>query len=104
MMPQEVKVWNWLRELPPEWGYHFRRQVRIGPYVADFACLRPKIVVEIDGHSHGSDAARVADADRDRYLAEQGFKVLRFWNAEIGRGGQDFVDYFTAKLSGEDKP
>jgi very-short-patch-repair endonuclease len=36
----------------------FRRQHRIGPYIADFACVLLKIVVEVDGGTHCTDAER----------------------------------------------
>ena len=34
-------------------GRKFRRQVPIGPYFADFACLEARLVVEVDGEHHG---------------------------------------------------
>ncbi|HEY2574332.1 MAG TPA: DUF559 domain-containing protein [Verrucomicrobiaceae bacterium] len=62
-------------------GYKFKRQVLIGPYIADFACLERKIIVELDGPLH---ASRVAyDRKRDAYLAKCGFRILRFSNATI---------------------
>jgi very-short-patch-repair endonuclease len=36
-------------------GSHFRRQVVIGPYIADFACLAQRLIVEVDGSQHGDD-------------------------------------------------
>jgi very-short-patch-repair endonuclease len=60
-------------------GIKFRRQVPIGPYVVDFACLRYRLIVEADGPHH--DAER--DAARDAWLAAQGFRTLRFTNEEI---------------------
>jgi len=41
----ERKFWQELRLLKSD-GYHFRRQVPIGGYVADFACYRRRIVIE----------------------------------------------------------
>jgi very-short-patch-repair endonuclease len=66
-------------------GYHFRRQVAIGPYVVDFACKQARIVVEADGVQHGQDQAPAQDAMRDRWLSEQGYLILRFGNADIRR-------------------
>jgi len=57
----------------------FRRQVPIGPYVVDFLCLRHRLIVEADGPFH--DDAR--DAARDTWLRSQGFRVLRFANANV---------------------
>ena len=62
---------------------HFRRQMAIGPYVADFVCLERKLIVELDGDQHGTDDALAYDAKRDNYLKRQGFKVLRFSNLEV---------------------
>lgn len=62
---------------------HFRRQVAIGPYIVDFACHGEKIVVEIDGDTHGQEIQRRRDQKRDRYLTSRGYRVLRFWNNDV---------------------
>lgn len=62
-------------------GCEFRRQVPVGPYVADFACLEQSLIVELDGGQHGERA--VYDAARDAWLKAQGFRVLRFWNDQV---------------------
>ena len=36
-------------------GTHFRRQVPIGPYVTDFACMASRLVIELDGSQHGDE-------------------------------------------------
>jgi len=61
-------------------GIKFKRQVPVGPYIVDFACLSQKLVLEIDGGQH---AENDADCVRDRHLTELGFKVLRFWNSDV---------------------
>jgi very-short-patch-repair endonuclease len=64
----------------------FRRQVPIGPYVADFASIQHRLVVELDGGQHADSPG---DARRDAFLAGEGWRVLRFWNndALINRDG-----------------
>ena len=62
-------------------GYRFRRQVPIGEYVADFACIEAKLVVEVDGSQHQEH--RMYDLKRNEYLGECGFQVLRFWDNEV---------------------
>jgi very-short-patch-repair endonuclease len=62
-------------------GYKFSRQMPIGPYFADFLCRAAKLVVELDGYSH--DLQQDYDKRRDRFMAEQGFRVMRFANAEV---------------------
>lgn len=79
MTPQERRVWAKLRELNRMLGLHFRRQAPIGPFIADFADLGRRVVIEIDGGGHGGER----DQRRDEWLAAQGFQVLRFWNPEV---------------------
>ena len=53
----------------------------MGAYIAGFACVEHRVVVEIDGGQH---ADRVhADAERTRELTEQGWRVIRFWNDDV---------------------
>ncbi len=77
----ERKLWRHLRHSLTLAGSHFRRQVQIGPYIADFACHRLKLVIEIDGSQHGSQVAK--DEARTRRLKSEGYRVLRFWNNEV---------------------
>jgi very-short-patch-repair endonuclease len=62
-------------------GLSFRRQVPIGPYIADFVCFDARLVVEVDGGQHASQSAY--DTERDAWLRSQGFVVLRFWNNDV---------------------
>jgi very-short-patch-repair endonuclease len=64
-------------------GHKFRRQVELGPYIADFVCLERRLVVELDGGQHAERAEQ--DRQRTRWLEGQGFRVLRFWNHEVLR-------------------
>jgi very-short-patch-repair endonuclease len=74
-------MWNALRTLKPR-GFHFRRQVPLGRYYADFACHHPKLVIEIDGLSH-TDADY--DAARDAFMRREGYRVLRIGNDDVLR-------------------
>jgi very-short-patch-repair endonuclease len=62
-------------------GFKFRRQVPIGPYIADFVCYDRRLIVELDGEQHA--AQRDYDARRTDWLEGQGFRVMRFWNFEV---------------------
>jgi very-short-patch-repair endonuclease len=57
-------------------GYKFRKQHPVGAYIADFACLKPALIVELDGSQHAVQNAY--DRSRDAFLKTQGFTVLRF--------------------------
>jgi very-short-patch-repair endonuclease len=60
---------------------HFRRQVRIGRYIADFVCHSARLVVEVDGGQHAVRTA--ADQERSKVLEANGYRVLRFWNNDV---------------------
>jgi very-short-patch-repair endonuclease len=75
----EQKLWWHLHRLSMK-GSHFRRQVRIGRYIADFASHKQRIVIEVDGGQHAGNAA---DAARSRFIEERGYRVLRFWNNDV---------------------
>ena len=74
----EWALWKILRDLKQP-GLHFRRQAVIGPYIADFACLSAKLIVEADGGQHGGPD----DIRRDQWFAQNGYRVLRLWNNDI---------------------
>lgn len=74
MTDAERRLWAGLRG--EQLGVKFRRQHPLGCYVLDFACLDPKLAIEIDGSQHLDQIAY--DAERDAWLLEQGFTVLRF--------------------------
>ncbi|WP_136646328.1 endonuclease domain-containing protein [Tabrizicola sp. YIM 78059] len=98
MTPQERKVWAKLRELNRMLGLHFRRQAPIGPFIADFADLGRRVVIEIDGGGHGGER----DQRRDEWLASQGFQVVRFWNSEVSGNIEGVMQVIFDAVSGED--
>ncbi|MBI4519049.1 MAG: endonuclease domain-containing protein [Deltaproteobacteria bacterium] len=92
----ERTLWRYLR-LRQLHGHKFRRQQPLGPYVADFACLERRLIVEVDGAQHAEQAGR--DAQRTAWLESQGFRVLRFWNNEVLRNHDGVIAAICAALS-----
>ena len=80
----EALVWFHLRSRR-FMNLRFRRQHPIGPYFADFACVDIKLIVELDGGQHNTEAGRHRDSARSDFLAAQGFVVLRFWDNDVLR-------------------
>ncbi len=78
----EKRLWGWLRKSAPQ-GQHWRKQVAIGPYIADFGCHGAKLLVELDGAVHETSAAQERDEKREAFLAGRGYQVLRFSNADV---------------------
>jgi very-short-patch-repair endonuclease len=97
MTDAERKLWRALRAIVLG-GTHFRRQVVIGPYIADFVCLAARLIIEVDGSQHNSPDQRCHDDRRTTYLEAQGFRVLRFWNAEVLRETSAVVDTIHAAV------
>lgn len=78
----ERKLWRELRALN-SCGFHFRQQVPIGKYFADFAEFTSRLVLEVDGDDHAVPVALERDAERTRWLEDEGFRVLRFSNRDV---------------------
>jgi very-short-patch-repair endonuclease len=87
MSGTERRVWSRLRRKQLA-GFRFRRQVPIGAFFADFACLSARLVIEIDGPLH----EEAADARKTAYLEGQGFRVARFSVADVDQSLDDVVD------------
>jgi very-short-patch-repair endonuclease len=76
MTDAERRIWSRLRR--EQLGCRFRRQHPLGGYVADFACLDLRLIIEIDGSQHMDHASY--DERRTAWLVQHGFRVLRFWS------------------------
>ena len=76
----EKQLWRQLRA-KRFFGFKFRRQHPIGPYVVDFVCLNEKLVIELDGGQHSETPEY--DRKRTAYIENLGFTVVRFWNNEV---------------------
>jgi len=96
----ELRLWKGLRQRLPLEGSHFRRQVPIGPYVADIACLAARLVIELDGSQHAEEAALRHDAERTAWLEAQGYRVLRFWNSEVFGNIDGVIDSIYGAIHG----
>jgi len=91
----EVLVWWQLRK--DVHGIRFRRQHPVGPYIADFACVRARLIIEIDGGTHVSEAEVGYDRRRGRYLRSQGWFVLRLRNEDVYDALDDCVERICAE-------
>jgi adenine-specific DNA-methyltransferase len=78
----ETKLWQALRNRQLN-SLKFRRQHVIGNYIVDFCCLSKRLIIEIDGGQHNEKNNIIEDNIRTKYLQDQDFRVLRFWNNEV---------------------
>ena len=76
----EQKLWQKLRSKQIQ-GNKFRRQFVLGNYIVDFICLDKRLIIEVDGGQHMDNVDY--DSQRDEWLKNQNFKVIRFWNNQV---------------------
>jgi very-short-patch-repair endonuclease len=95
MTDAERILWRILREALSE--HHWRKQVPLGPFFADFVCHSAGLIIEIDGGQHAS----VVEYDRVRtlFLEAQGYRVLRFWNNEVVDNSAGVLERISKSLS-----
>ena len=77
-------VWQMVRNRRCR-GLKFRREHPIPRYTADFCCVALKLIIEVGGEHHQSEAGQKRDARRDAFLAERGYTVLRISGYEVLR-------------------
>lgn len=82
MTDADLKLWNAVRAHRLE-GLGFKRQMPINNYIVDFACPQHKLIVELDGSQHAQEEYAKKDEIRTRFLQQQGWQVLRFWNDDV---------------------
>ena len=91
LTPSEEAIWEHLRDRKLL-GLKFRRQVPVGPYVADFYCYELRLVLELDGSIHEEASQISHDVTRDANLEALGFRVLRFTNQEATDNPETLLD------------
>lgn len=95
----EVNLWYAINN--NQLGVKFRRQRPIGPYFVDFVCLEKKLVIELDGDQHGTDAAIKYDNQRTDFIKYQGYKIIRIPNDYIYKGLYDVVAHLRKIINDE---
>ncbi|MEZ5709998.1 MAG: endonuclease domain-containing protein [Blastomonas sp.] len=94
--PAERSLWSMLRNRQL-CGQKFSRQMPVGPYFADFLCRSARLIIEIDGYSH--DVRPSHDRRRDAYLANEGYRVLRFSNDDVNTNLEGVVQAIAKALA-----
>jgi very-short-patch-repair endonuclease len=64
-------------------GLQFRRQHPINIFIADFYCVRIKLLIEVDGSIHEIREYQEHDQGRSEMLNAFGITVIRFTNEQI---------------------
>jgi very-short-patch-repair endonuclease len=93
----EAAMWRLLRDRRLL-QFKFRRQVPFQNFILDFVCFDRRLVIEIDGSQHASSER---DSARDRLLATEGFRVVRYWNNDVLRKSSAVLEDILTKLAEE---
>jgi very-short-patch-repair endonuclease len=97
----ERQVWRILRFVALA-EFRFRRQVPIGPFIADFACHGASLIIEVDGGQHDPESPQeIAGA---KFLNVEGYRVTRFWNNEVLSNPEGVHLMIMAELGAGDIP
>ncbi len=97
----EQKLWAVIRNRQIS-GIRFNRQVPIGPFICDFVARNAKLIIEVDGGQHAIDAA--SDEARSRFLTNEGYQVLRFWNNDVLSNIEGVVTIIETELADRPSP
>ncbi len=96
--PSEELMWEALSNKKLG-GYKIRRQHIIGYYIADFVCLRHQLIIEIDGLIHQLPENQASDLERQKWLEDEGFRVIRFTNEEVLNDLEGVLYRITSQLA-----
>jgi very-short-patch-repair endonuclease len=93
----EDKLWFCLRDRRLD-GFKFVRQFPIGNFFVDFACRQERLIIEVDGGTHGSALELTNDCKRDRILTDLGYKIVRVQNADVYENLDSVLEHLLAAL------
>ena len=99
MTEGERVLWNALRDEIKD--HHFRRQHPIGDYIADFICLRKKLIIEVDGGYHSEPRQEEDDKARTANMNNWGYRVIRFTNEEVLYDTQKVIEQIKEHLNND---
>ena len=98
----EVLLWNELKQRPG--GYKFRKQFPLAPYTIDFVCLSSRLAIEVDGEAHDRGNNPQIDANRDQFVRDAGFRVLRIPAREVLQDMDASVRHIVAQCGDRGPP
>jgi very-short-patch-repair endonuclease len=85
-------------------GASFRRQVPIGPFIADFVCHAAGLVIEIDGGQHFEPEGLARDRRRDEFLKAKELRGLRFSNLDVMTNRRGVAEVIAQAISAAPSP
>ena len=99
--PAESRLWSAIRSRQLD-GAKFRRQVWLGPFIADFFCPEARLIVEVDGDTHAHQIE--SDKRRTKWLSTEGFRVVRVTNSDVMHNLDGVLRHISAALPSPSQP
>ena len=97
MTPAEKLLWYYLRNRQLA-GLKFRRQEAFGKYILDFVCYEQKLVIELDGSGHLNDKQKEHDIIRNKFIEQNGYKIIRIFNNEVQNNIEGVLEYILKNI------
>ena len=97
----ELKLWQRIRK-KQLYGHRFRRQVPLGAYVVDFACIERALIIEVDGGQHSW--RQESDDKCTAWLEARGWRIVRFWNNEVLQNIEGVLEKLALELGADAAP
>lgn len=94
----ELILWKALRDRRFD-GWKFRRQHPIASFIVDFVSLQARLVLEVDGATHGTDQQQSRDASRSDVIESLGFRVVRVTNTDVYENLPGVLEFLAAELA-----
>lgn len=98
MTEGEKLLWSELKEFRRTYGVSVRRQVPVGPYIADFAIHSHKTIIEVDGEHNFTPEGLNRDAKRDAWFAQAGYPIIHITTADVFDNLEDTITTILARL------
>ncbi|WP_424993279.1 endonuclease domain-containing protein [Oceaniradius stylonematis] len=98
MTEGESRLWSELKQFRGSYDIHVRRQAPIGPYIVDFVVQSHRLVIELDGEHHFTEAGMARDARRDAKLADLGYRVHRINTGELDENLDGCIEILLREL------
>ena len=102
MTDAEASLWDAIKDRAL--GVKFLRQHIIGQYIVDFVSLEKALVIEVDGGYHSEPHQIADDQERQRWLEQHGFRVIRFTNEEVVFNIKSTINLIRSYLRPGDPP
>ncbi len=89
MTKSETVLWKHLKS--SQLNYKSRRQYSVGNFIADFACAKIKLIIEVDGLTHADEKIFNKDQIKQKFFKDNGYTIKRYSSEQVFKQVQDVL-------------